>query len=658
MLLKRWTFLLTLASAMFYSVATTEAVDVLNDVQLNFQHMRDEAADVQSYHAAEKDLQTAMQDLEAAKNDLQEAKQYKETAETDLAAAQKAVAEAQKQLAISIQNVQKARAEAAAKTNTAIDRQQAVVDFLPKVENAQNELTKLQKQFDDIEAEAQASTVQSNRGPGLSDEKRAAQIAAALERINYAEEYLGQVEQEFGEGDSSAAGSEGTDAENTEYQGKVDAMRNDVDAAQDKVSNFNDQLTGLQDGQTDAEEAEKDAREALADAQKDQHNDEADLKNARVDFQVAIADENEVLVNLKTAEGTEKAAEKNCKAAIDALKYFGESRSWQTGMEFYSWNGSSHGHQFYWPIEFDSTDRHKNLDISLSTGYVSSNTGLENGHVSGWTDTTVGISRLNAHKKYDVQYNLNINIPTGQSKIYNNAVVPDDLSRFTRFGEGWNWTPGITTIKHITDADSMTLESSYSLRGNYEYTKDIPGASINPGNLWSETLTYLHVEKNKKFMGRLFFTDTGETRENGLKYTEGKQIGLAAYYEKAVSNQNNLEVYSGVSFTGATDYQGGTTEPNNDVHRQYFGMGISHVFSPSRTLSIMGNYMRSDGYSYDPLRNTYSDNRHRVSLLVGYEEKLDTQDKLSAYLERYFIENDTSEDYNGWGIKLLWTRSF
>ena len=68
--------------------------------------------------------------------------------------------------------------------------------------------------------------------------------------------------------------------------------------------------------------------------------------------------------------------------------------------------------------------------------------------------------------------------------------------------------------------------------------------------------------------------------------------------------------------------------------------------------------MRSDGYSYDPLRNTYSDNRHRVSLLVGYEEKLDTQDKLSAYLERYFIENDTSEDYNGWGIKLLWTRSF
>lgn len=663
LLKKKCQMFLSLATVLVYPAVATEAAstDVLHDVRSNFQSMRDEAESVEAYHTAQKDMQMAKQDLEDAKKDLLEAKEYKETADLNFIEAQKAVKEAQYLLQSNEKNIMELKAEAAAKTKMAIASQQAVADFLPNIESVQSQLDQLQKQLSEMEAEAQKEKLSagtaSNNGTASTGQNRSEQIAAALNRIDYAEEYLSQVEQEFGEADAGTGQAGDVDA-STDAADKVDELNDAVDSTQDELIDMSDQLADLQEEKSDAEQEETDARQSLAEAKQEQKTYEEDLKSAQEDLKDAALNKKEVKANLEIAVDTEKSAELSYKSAVDTLTYFGEGKSAQAGLEMYTWRGRERGHQTYLPVEFNSADRHKNIDISLSSGYVSSDTGLDQGSFSGWTDAQLGISRLNAHKKYDVRYRMDVNLPTGKSAIYNNAVVPDDLARFTRFGEGWNWAPGITVTKHITDVDSLIWDASYAVRGSYEYTKDIPGARIDPGNLLTQNLTYLHAEQNKKFMGRLFFTDTGRTDENGLQYTEGRQIGFESYYEKSFSKKNAFEGYAGFSFTGATDYLSGTLEPNSDVRRQYFGLGMSHQITPERTLRILGNYARSDGYSYNPLTNMYSDNRHRVSLLVGYEEKINEKNSISLYLERYVIKDNIADNYNGWGANLLWNRNF
>ena len=659
LLKKKCQIFLSLATVLVYPSIATEAAttDVFHDVRANFQAMRDEAESVEAYRSAQKDMQLAKQDLEDAKKDLQEAKQYKETAELNFIEAQKAVREAQNLLKSNAQNIVQLKTEAEAKTRIAIASQQAVADFLPNLEAVQTQLSELQNQLSEMEVDVQKTKLPANavEASAGKENDRSAKITAALDRIDYAEEYLSQVEQEFGEAniDITQNGSSDTDVSD-----KTDELQDAVDSAEDELTDMNEQLADLKEEESDAEQDEADARQSLVEAKQEQKNYAEDLKNSQEDLKDAIINKNEVKINLEIAADTEKSAEVSYKSAVDVLTYFGEGKAGQSGFEFYTWRGRSRGHQFYLPIEFNSVDRHKNIDVSLSSGYVSSDTGLVHGGVSGWTDAQLGISRLNSHKKYDVRYNMDINLPTGKSAIYNNSIVPDDLARFTRFGEGWNWAPGITVTKHITDIDSLVWDSSYEIRGGYEYTKNIPGARVSPGNIWSQSLMYQHADPKNKFMGRLFFTDAGQTNENGLRYTEGSQIGLESYYEKSFSKNNAFEVYGGFSFNGATDYPNGTPEPNSDIRRQYFGLGVSHQISTDRTLRVLGNYARADGYNYNPLTNMYSNNRNRVSVMVGYEEKLNEKNSISLYLERYVIRDNIADNYNGWGANLLWNRNF
>ena len=68
--------------------------------------------------------------------------------------------------------------------------------------------------------------------------------------------------------------------------------------------------------------------------------------------------------------------------------------------------------------------------------------------------------------------------------------------------------------------------------------------------------------------------------------------------------------------------------------------------------------MTANGASYDPLRNTYTDDRRRLTLLLGYEQQLNAREALSLYLERYVIQGSSTSDYNGWGARFLWNYNF
>ena len=74
------------------------------------------------------------------------------------------------------------------------------------------------------------------------------------------------------------------------------------------------------------------------------------------------------------------------------------------------------------------------------------------GKVNTFTDTLLYFSTRNNKDKYIVDYNLGINIPTGKASLSSyerNARMDEDLVRFTEFGEGWNFTPGIAVVRRL-----------------------------------------------------------------------------------------------------------------------------------------------------------------------------------------------------------------
>ena len=648
------------------NTAYASSVNVIHDVPNKFLYMENAAADIKAYKTAVQDLEQAKLDARQAAADLEQARSDQTTAQRSLQDAEAAVKAATANLQQARTQLEQAKSLSAEKTRAAIVSQQAEADYAPNVYAARSTVSDLQNQVSQAEAQRPAPPVRQTAAQGGADSALADKIQSALADVDYAAEYLSSIEDEINAekagstGDSENAADEAeNEAEQEAYDARLDDLNQQLDDASQQMDDVQSEFDALTDEREQAEAEEADAREAVADLENDTRAAAQDLAESQKDKTEAEAYLAEAEKNLLQAETGYKEAKKNEQTAQDSLTYWGEGRTAAAGAEFYSWHGAESGHQVYVPYNFSSSDRHHAIDLSLSTGYVSSDTGKTDGHVSGWTDTALSVTKLNDHAKYDVRYHLDINVPTGQSKIYDNAVVPDDLAMFTRFGEGWNWTPGIEVRKHLNDTDSFSVKTSYSLRGSYEYSKNVPDASIDPGNTWSTELSYLHAEENEKLMARLFFTThTGKTDENGLKYKEGNDFGAEVYYEKAVSAQNSMEIYAGLSYTGASDYDVLNEEPNSGIHRTYFGLGLMHKIDAKRTFRILGNYVRSDGYTYDPLRNTYMDNRRRLSLLAVYEEKLNQQDNISLALEHYSLQEDNSSGYHGWGAAFMWNHNF
>ena len=635
------------------------APNVIRDVPNVFSYMENSAADVLAYHQAVRDLAQAKTDLKQAERYLVQAENDRDQAAIALQNAKNAAQSARDRLTAARQQLAAAQQDAQAKTAAAIESQQAVADFIPVLYEAQGQEAALQAALQAAEPQGMGEPA----GSGAAQGSRAARsplaqrIAQAFAEVDYDSEYLDTVEQQI-DAHQSVASGEGSDAAEGNAAA-LDGLQEQYDAASRHLDEVQDNYDALLDAQAQAEDEEADARQTVADLTRDEAEAAQDADSASQDAAEAEGYLTEAEGNLQQVRTDRLLAEKEQRTAQYSLDYWGEGRSLSQGMEFYSWQGTEHGHQFYLPYSFNSSDRHHHFDVSLNTGYISSHTGKENGSVSGWTDTTLSVSRLNPHPRYDVRYDFTVNIPTGQSRIFDNAVVPDDVAAFTRFGEGWNWTPGLEVTRHITDEDSLTWQASYSLRGSYAYSKDVPGSRIAPGNLANLELSYLHAGAASQLLGRLFLTEhVGETDENNLRYTEGRELGGEVYYERAFSARNAFAAYGGLSYTGANAYAEETLVPNSGIHRQYFGLGMLHRFDKQRRLRVFGTYMTANGASYDPLRNTYTDDRRRLTLLLGYEQQLNAREALSLYLERYVIQGSSTSDYNGWGARFLWNYNF
>ena len=620
--------------------------DILHDVPDYFSYMSNVEGEIRSYHAAVDGLAQAKVDLENARNNLAEARAATADAAKNLALVGQNLRAAEDHLAAVRTALAVAEEASAARTAEAIAAQQAEADYAPQVYAQRAQVNALS---------AQESRLTDTGTGSAAGSRRAEVVARVLREVGYEQNRI--VDAQIMVEAALAGGSAGTGAEGGTTQ--IDAISAQLTAAQaalDAVEAHFDALTAAREM---AEDAERDARELVAEYQQELTASTADLTQLQSDRVEAENYDREARAWASEAARDEVTAQKQLAQSEHELKYLGEGKGYQTGLEYYAWNGDHAGHQLYLPFSyFARTHAGKTkLDYGLSTGYVKSDTGYENGSVSGWTDTQLSVTLRNEKPINRVYYGFGVSVPTGQSRFARYAVVPESLARFTDFGAGWQYIPSVEVVHLITERDRLTGRLSYTMRSSYDYSKEVPSARVSPGNIFSQEVEYLHAGEKKQYMVQLYHNMTERSEQDAVdtdsstitgknNYRDGDDWELRFFYNEKITKKNELRFYTIYALTEAA-----SGIASQSVARQYYGLGLRHVVSPKLAWLLMAHYSDVSSTS-DPLRTALNTGGgfKRKSLVAGVEWKITERKNFTFQAERYVRSDDGGFGYNGWGF--------
>ena len=620
--------------------------DTLHDVPDYFSYMSNVEGEIRSYHAAVDSLAQAKVDLENARNNLAEARAATADAAKNLVLVGQNLRAAEDHLAAVRIALSVAEETSAARTAEAIAAQQAEADYAPQVYAQRAQVNALS---------AQESRLTDTGTVSAAGSRRAEVVARVLREVGYEQNRI--VDAQIMVEAALAGGSVGTGAEGGTMQ--IDAISAQLTAAQaalDAVEAHFDELTAAREM---AEDAERDARELVAEYQQELTASTADLTQLQSDRVEAENYDREARAWASEAARDEVTAQKQLAQSEHELKYLGEGKGYQTGLEYYAWNGDHAGHQLYLPFSyFARTHAGKTkLDYGLSTGYVKSDTGYENGSVSGWTDTQLSVTLRNEKPINRVYYGFGVSVPTGQSRFARYAVVPESLARFTDFGAGWQYIPSVEVVHLITERDRLTGRLSYTMRSSYDYSKEVPSARVSPGNIFSQEVEYLHAGEKKQYMVQLYHNMTGRSEQDAVdtdsrtvigknNYRDGDDWELRYFHNQKVSKKDEVRFYAIYALTGAA-----SGIESQSVARQYYGLGLRHVVSPKLAWLLMAHYSDVSSTS-DPLRTALNTGGgfKRKSLVAGVEWKITERKNFTFQAERYVRSDDGGFGYNGWGV--------
>ena len=621
--------------------------DILHDVPGYFSYMSNVEGEIRSYHAAVDGLAQAKADLENARHNLTEARAATADAARNLVLVGQNLKAAEDHLAAVRIALAAAEEASAQRTAEAVAAQQAEADYVPEVYAQRSELEDLY---------ARANALASASGVTAEGETRAEVVARVLREVGYEQNRI--VDAQIMVEAALAGGSPTTPASGVSPLDRITAQVEAGQAALDAIEAHFDALTAAREM---AEDAERDARELVADYQQELTASEADLAQLRSDRIEAENYDAEAKKWAVEAARDEKAATDQLARSEHELKYLGEGRGYQAGLEYYAWQGDHAGHQLYLPFSyFARTHAGKTkLDYGLSTGYVKSHTGYENGSVSGWTDTQLSVTLRNEKPINRVYYGFGINVPTGQSRFARYAVVPEGLARFTDFGAGWQYIPSIEVVHLITERDRLTGRLSYAIRSGYDYSKEVPSASVSPGNIFSQEIEYLHAGEKKQYMVQLYHNMTEHSEQDAAdtdartitgknRYRDGDDWELRYFHNQQISKKNELRLYTIYALTEAA-----SGIASQSVARQYYGLGLRHRISDRLTWQLMAHYAHVNNTS-DPLRTALNTGGgfRRTSLVAGVEWKITERKNVTFQAERFVRSDEGGFGYNGWGFTL------
>lgn len=636
--------------------ADAAPLTVLQDINSDFDYMESNLERIRALDMAKLYVSEAVQNMSLAGHYLEEAEGICRDAAENLRMAEENQLQAEEQVRLVEAELKEARENRQQLTERAVASQQAVADYLPVWYEAQAEL---QQRLD----VRQAAMVDSPAGAAgregsYRDRQRAQWIEEAWAEAGFENNRLPELELKFS-GAGGASDGEGGDSEVDAYWERMAELDAEAEAAQEYFDTVSSHLDELKELCRDAEAEEAEARREVIELEMELSRSRQDVLDCRQDVEICRSEKSEAVnacfqAMVERNDSLEEAAE-----ARAALQHFGEGSGVQNTLEYYSWHGASGGHQLYNANSWYWNGCQR--EFSISNAYVHSDTGLPGGGMNGITDTTVSAMYVGRHPVYDVSYGMEINLPTGESRVRSNAVVPDDLARVSRLGEGWNFTPRLEVAGHIDKYTDWRWRSAYSFRGSYEDSMEDMYSVMHPGNFWSNELEYLHTDDKIQYMLKLQYTRNEASSLTGTadsySFRDGNGITGRGYYRSWFTPRDSWGAYLIWSFDGETVYDTGGMG-GTGLHRLYGGGGWFHRFDSRRQLRLLANWLRTEGDMYEPLtRQSYSAGR-RFSVLLGYDWRMDERNSMSLAMERAVLRQQGGSGYHSWGVMMSYNRSF
>lgn len=468
------------------------------------------------------------------------------------------------------------------------------------------QVARMEKQRKDIEKQNDSLMAFVEENEGSSDAEE------AYDQVLGNEEYYNELGTQI---DALAA-------ENTAIDNKVIALNKEIDALAGKMAKENINVS--------KEEAEKDRITQLLAAKRDLLDVDKNLKEYDANY------------NFKNRN----------------------SRSFATAAKYYTWKDSNgnKGRQFYMPFNYSVT--RGAWEFGLDWGYIDSNNqNASYGDISGLTDTTLSAAySLPVRKSKDMWlFQLGLNLPTGKDGLNGfDPVMDEDLVEKSRFGEGFNVTPGIWYYYNRDRKNTFIFGTYYNFGGSY-YLND--NNSIEPGSAWVKEARWQYTDKKWQFLLGVSHTSYSETQESTSTYQSGNQFKPQIVVNYAPDAQQFFTVYYWYSLENPLREASFSvvSEKRNNAN---YGVQWAKELKANQRVRLFMDWLGHSGENYNPLTDISSDSRRKFTWGIGYDKFLNKEktERLSFDLEKFsmhdgpYSASTVSQDYHGTAIYLRYWR--
>ena len=622
-------------------------INTFTEVSTYFDYMKNARDRIKGHKKAEKKLEQAREEKLQADQDVEAARAGVRQSEEDLKAVEEQLDMIARQKTRGRVGMERAKDATIARSRNALERQKAVEEFLPKVYAQREEVERLTAEAAQREEEY-LSYRASVQPPKALHWSRPMGITWHSDYVQTEPEVARETEERI---ESNLA----------YYESRMASAKQAAEDARALLYELEAHLENLQEDQSQTQAALADARQEVIEMEQNRDQLELDQEQAEVELKEA----QDLLADARLwLQDTEEIAEQANLEFLQAeyeLEHFGEGLSYGIGMEYYAWQGNDNkdsGHQIYTPVTVSGVE--DGWDWALETGYVKSSSGKEEGDVSTWAPTEISASIHNDHPVNDVRYKMTVSAPTGKSAVHENANLPDELARYNTFNQGWNVTPEVDVVHHITERDTVTGRISWTRRGDYDFRWDVDGMdrkdTASPGNLWKQEAEYLYAGKHHQFLGLFSHQSSASSRMGDYSYKDGDEFIWKGFYSEDVTSRDSYQAYAVIGYQAGAK---GWGEYSNGIWRKYYGLGWTHKIQKGQLWWARANYMRAKGgAAYDYSTGQPTDNRRRWSLQLGYEQKLDEYSQMKLKLESYFMKDKAAGNYHGWNASVMYYRTF
>lgn len=340
----------------------------------------------------------------------------------------------------------------------------------------------------------------------------------------------------------------------------------------------------------------------------------------------------------------------------------------QTEYIYQSWkdNFGSKGSQTVMP--FTLTYQKGGLDIGVRRAYIDSvnrTPGLS-GQVNTWSDTSVSTAyTMRSNTNLPVKLSLSANLPNGKATLTGdekNAIMDGQLVWQTRFGEGFNITPGVSIAHSLTDKDTIGAGISYGYRGKFDPNADVEKDDIDPGDETIATLQYSRTNNRSQMGVSTSYKHSQTTRRNSQDYYQKGAVwsidadGSYAFNEKHSMYGGYYYAYSKKdkyinNLTGNLEIE----DFNSNGKTHHLNAGYVYRFSPVNSVSLIADYLKIDGNSYDQINILYVPARKKWSVGMQYRHQLLNNLNMNVSIKRFRMQDDASpylpeQTYKGWNV--------